>query len=349
MSTRTVIPRSQYLDSHVLGSGKQCDLTDRGGLQSYMDHRSDDIKLELERLKLVVNPRIGASIVSLMLKDDSGVWAPVFRTMKSDSETSSDAGSFVMAPWTNRVKDARFSYAKKDYALKSNADDQSAIHGVGRDLPWTISDRSPITARFVLDSRTIDPNTVNYPFKFGAIQRFEIGPSSVEIDLSITNLDEIPIPVGCGHHPYIHRRLFSEADDLRIKLDVSGRYPTHECIPVGEAEDDQICQSLRAGEPIGNPGLDDVFSGFCGVAEFDWAASNVRMTMRCTENLHHVVIYTPRDPDGSSNEFVCVEPVTMVNDGFNRLNNNEADTGVVILNPNETLRTRMTLEFSRCS
>lgn len=314
-----------------------------------MDDRTDDITLGLDKLKLVVNPRIGASIVSLMIKDDSEKWAPVFRTMTGNSESASDAGSFVMLPWTNRIKDARFTCQSSPYALKSNMIDHSAIHGVGRDLPWSITDRSPITARFVLDSRASEPDTINYPFKFGAIQRFEIGPTSVEIDLSITNLDDRPIPVGCGHHPYIHRHLFTDADELRIKLNLAGRYPARGCIPTDDAADDSICASLRAGEPIGNPGLDDVFSGFTDKAEFDWAASNVRMTMRCTENLNHVVIYTPRDPDGQPNEFVCVEPVSMVNDGFNRLARGEANTGVAILDPNQTLRTKMTLEFSGCS
>lgn len=311
-----------------------------------MNARSDDITLELERLKLVVNPRLGASIVSLMIKDNTGNWASVLRTMPDESESPSDAGSFVMLPWTNRIKDAQFNFDGSDRSLRSNSSDGTAIHGVARDLPWTITDRSPITARLVLDSRTFDADDINYPFKFGAIQRFEIGPNSVEIDLSITNLDDRPIPVGCGHHPYIHRHLFSDADELRVKLDVAGRYPTEGCIPIGNSIDDSVCASIRSGDPIGNPGLDDVFAGFGGLAEFDWAASNIRMTMRCTQNLNHVVIYTPRDQDGHPSEFVCVEPVTMVNDGFNRHADGQSDTGVVILAPNETLRTRMTLEFT---
>jgi aldose 1-epimerase len=310
-----------------------------------MDLRPDDIMLELERLRLVLNPRLGASIVALAIGDQDGRWAPVLRTMAGDSESASDAGSFVMLPWTNRIKDARFRFEDQRFALRTNTSDGSAIHGVARNLPWTIADRSPITARFILDSRSFDPETINYPFMFGAVQRFEISPNTVEIDLSITNLDERPIPVGCGHHPYIHRHLFSDADDLRIRLDVSGRYPTAGCIPTDEPIDDPICGSLRAGKPIANPGLDDVFAGFGGLAQFDWAASNVRMTMRCSTNLNHLVLYTPTNAQGEPEEFVCVEPVSMVNDGFNRLADGKPGTGVNILEPNETMRTRMTLSF----
>ncbi|PCI10666.1 hypothetical protein COB72_02725 [bacterium] len=319
------------------------------GLKSNMNPRTDDLILELDQIKLTLNPRLGASIVSLMIKNQAGQWAPVFRTMPSDSESASDAGSFVMLPWTNRIKDAQFTFADQTHRLKPNSSDNTAIHGVARDLAWAITDRSPITARFVLDSRSFEQGRINSPFKFGAVQRFEIGPDSVEIDLSITNLDDHPIPVGCGHHPYIHRQLFSDADDLHVQLDVAGRYPTAGCIPTGEPEMDEVCQAFINGDSIGNPGLDDVFAGFGGLATFDWAASNICMTMQCSENLNHVVIYTPKLADGKADAFVCIEPVSMVNDGFNRHAAGKSNTGVVILEPNETMRTRMTLRFSACS
>jgi aldose 1-epimerase len=308
--------------------------------------RIDDITLELDQLKLVVNPGLGCSIMSLMIRNDHDQWAHVLRSMPGgDQAGASDSGSFVMLPWTNRIRDARFSFEKQSIELRSNFPDSTAIHGVGRDLPWTITDRSPISARFILDSRTFDNGEVNYPFSFGATQRFEIGPQSVEIDLSITNLDDRPIPVGCGHHPYFHRHLFSDADDLRLKLGVTGRYPSTDCIPDGESVHDEVCASLGELSVIGNPGLDDVFSGFDGTAEFDWAASNIKMTMECSANMNHVVIYTPRDAEGEADEFICVEPVTMVNDGFNRMVDGKADTGVTVLEPNETLRTRMKFRF----
>jgi len=324
-------------------------LNTNAALKSGMNHRSDDITLELERIRMVVNPRFGASIASLMIKDDDGKWAPLLRSMATGSESASDAGSFVMLPWTNRISDGIFRFAGEDYTLRSNFPDGCAIHGVGRDLPWQIVDRSPITARFMLDSRGFDHEAINYPFRFGAVVRFEIGPDRAEIDLSITNLDDRPIPIGCGHHPYFHRHLFSDADDLRIKLHVAGRYPAIGCIPTGDPVNDDICASLRAGKPIANPGLDDVFSGFGGVATLDWPESNVRMTMRCSENLSHLVIYTPQDDRGEADEFVCVEPVTMVNDGFNRLDDGRSDTGAIVLSPDETMRSRMTLAFSACS
>lgn len=309
-----------------------------------MTQRTGDITLELETLRLVISPSVGASIVSLEIRDNQGRWAHVLRCMPPESRDPSDAASFVMLPWTNRVKDASFAFGGASHALTPNHSDGTAIHGVGRDLPWEIADRSPITARLTLDSRNRDE--VACPFDFGAVQRFEIGPRSVEIDLSVTNLGQTPMPAGCGHHPYFHRHLFSDADELRVRMNLAGRYPANACIPTGAPVDDEVCASLREGKALGNPGLDDVFAGFGGEAVLDWPQSNVRLRMACDEPLGHMVIYTPRRADGQADEFVCVEPVTMVNDGFNLLSRDETGTGVVVLKPGQTLRTRMSLKFS---
>lgn len=306
-----------------------------------MPERNDDIVLELDTLRLVLNPRVGASIIALQIKDRLGKWSSVLRDMPAGSHDPSDAGSFLMLPWTNRVKDARFDFRGQRFELLANHGDGTAIHGIGRDRAWSVVDRSPITARFTLDSRD-DPRS---PYPFGGVVRYEIGPDRVEIDLGVTNLGDAVIPVGCGHHPYFHRHLHSDADQLRVRMDVAGRYACVHCIPTGEMIDDGVCAALRAGGAIGNPGLDDVFGGFGGLAVLEWPESNVRLRMRCCDAFGHVVVYTPRSADGSGDEFVCIEPVSMVNDGFNLAGRGLAGTGVRVLEAGETLRTRMTLEL----
>lgn len=306
-----------------------------------MPKRQGDITLELDTIRLVINPACGASIVGLHLRDHRERWASVLRDMPPGSTDPADAGSFLMLPWTNRVKDAAFRFNGRNYALKPNHADGTAIHGIGRDRAWRIVDRSPITARLTLDTRD-DPAS---PYPFGGVVRYEIGPDRVEIDLSVTNLGSEPVPAGCGHHPYFQRRLFSDEDRLGVQMGVSGRYACEGCIPSGEVNDDSVCAGLRGGGPIGNPGLDDVFAGFNGQALLEWPASNMRLRMTCSAELGHIVIYTPTAPDGSPDAFVCIEPVTMVNDGFNLMDRGQSGTGVRVLEPGETLRTRTTLLF----
>lgn len=307
-----------------------------------MPTRNDDIVLELQTLRLTLSPRIGASVVALEHRDPLGRWGDILRRMPDASDDASEAGSFLMLPWTNRVRDARFTFEGGAHTLVANHSDRTAIHGIARDRAWSIVDRSPITAR--LTDRHEPDET--FPFAFGAVARFEIAPNSVDMDLSVTNLDERPFPAGCGHHPYFHRHLHSDADELRVRMGVAGRYRCAGCLPEGPIEDDDACALLRSGEPLGNPGLDDVFGGFDGTCTLDWPASGVRCTMTCSDEMDHIVVYTPRREDGSPDEFVCVEPVTMVNDGFNLYEQGQVGTGVRVLRPGETLRTRTTLAFS---
>jgi aldose 1-epimerase len=310
-----------------------------------MPPRPDDLLLELENLRLTISPSVGASVVSLELRDAQGRWADVLRRMPEDSLDSSDAGSFLMLPWTNRIKDAAFTFHGDRHQLVANHSDGTAIHGVGRDHAWSIIDRSPITARMTYRH---EPDTT-FPFAFGGIARYEIAPNRVEMDLSITNLDDRSFPAGCGHHPYFHRHLHSDADEVQIRMPVTGRYACRGCIPTGGLDDEEACALLRSGRPLGNPGLDDVFAGFAGTCDLDWDASGVRCTMSCTEEFGHVVVYTPKASDGSADAFFCIEPVTMVNDGFNLRTRGESVTGVRELAPGETLRTRTTLAFSSIS
>lgn len=307
-----------------------------------MPPRPDDIVLELPTIRLTLSARVGGSIVALEHKDPKGRWADILRRMPDDSNNPADAASFLMLPWTNRVRDARFTFQGTHHTLIENHTDHTAIHGVGRDHAWSIVDRSPISARFIYKH----PPNESFPFAFGGVVRYEIGPDRVEIDLSVTNLDDRPFPAGCGHHPYFHRHLHSDADRVRVRMGIAGRYTCDNCLPIGGIEDDNACALLRSGEALGNPGLDDVFSEYDGTCVLDWVQSGVRCTMTSTDELGHVVVYTPRDADGSPNEFFCVEPVTMVNDGFNLYEQGEQGTGVRVLQPGETLRTRTTLAFS---
>lgn len=292
------------------------------------------IELSNDTLRLVLDPANGCAITALELRHEDR-WHPVLRPSKDG------VGSFVMVPWTNRIKDARFGFGGQTHQLKPNHPDGSAIHGVGRDHAWGILDRSPYSARCVFDSRSVEG--VNCPSAFGAVMRVEIGADRVEIDLDLTNLGDEPMPCGVGHHPYFMRSLWNDGDELRVKAGVSGRYPCDTQIPTGAIVDDDVCSGLRDGGVIGNPGLDDVFGGFDGTAELVWDRSGVRCVMECSEAFGHLVVFTPRADDaGPPLPWVCVEPVTMVNNGFNSTGLN---TGVRVLDSGETLSTRMTLSF----
>ncbi len=305
------------------------------------------ITLTNDSVSLTLDHEHGCAILALSLLVDEE-WKQVLRTGE-DGE-----GSFVMLPWTNRIRDGRFSFDGAEYQLATNFPDGTSIHGIGRDFGWGIADRSPYSARCAFDSRRVED--ANFPFDFGAVMRVEIKEDEVEIELGVTNLGDTAMPCGVGHHPFFYRSLDGGGDELGLRAGVKGRYPCTLQIPDGPMVDEDASRGLRAGGPIGNPGLDDVFGGFDGNAELVWSRSRVRCVMECSEAFGHLVVFTPRAEkvDASTDPapetapplpWVCVEPVTMVNDGFN--DKAGIESGVCVLGAGETLNTTMRLKFSR--
>lgn len=341
-----IIPKIYQLEEHPsLSMRRFIELGRAAVLESGMPK----IVLENTSMRVVIDPSNGCQIDTLELRSPAGAWTRVL-----GSPQDQIPGSFLMLPWTNRIKDARFVFDGQVHQLIANHTDGTAIHGIGRDHGWQILDRSPFSARMSFDSRTKE--NPNWPYPFGGVLRIEIheqeNAAQIEIELDIKNLGDSPMPCGAGHHPYFMRSLWDSDDELCVYANVQGRYPCESQIPVDDMKDDPVCESLRKGSPIGNPDLDDVFGGFSGEAELSWDASGVTCTMSCSDNFGHLVIYTPQDAIQKDQNhapplgWVCVEPVTMVNDGFNLLHQGHSATGVRVLAPNETLRTTMTLSFT---
>jgi aldose 1-epimerase len=306
------------------------------------------ITLDAGDLRVSIDPDLGASIVDFSIKGPCDDRFPLMRRAPAGPITPGQAASFVMAPWTNRLRDARFAFDGQTHQLRPNFPDATAIHGTARDAPWRITDRTPVHARMVYDARADEQ--ANFPFAFSCVQRFELAPDHLQIDLAVTNLDHRPMPAACGHHPFFPRTLFATDEQVRLHAPVTGHYPAAGCLPTGPAADDDACAALRQDAPLANPGLDDVFAGFGGRAVITWPASRVRLTMECSPELAHLVVFTPRaagDKAAPPLSWFCVEPCTATNDAFNLAAQGWTNTAARTLAPGETLATTVTYRVDR--
>lgn len=301
------------------------------------------LTLESPNILAVIDPDLGAAVLDLSIRGPGGQWSPLMRRATHETCTPGETGMFLMAPWSNRIAGAAFDFQGRAHTLRSNFNDGTAIHGDAWTRPWRITDRTPVTASLVFDSR--EHEHVNFPWAFGVLARYEVTPDTFEIDLSVSNLDRAPMPAGLGLHPHFRRRLWADNDEVRLRAPVGGRYPCKNQIPTGPAIGDEASNALRELAPLGNPGLDDVFSAFSGEAVIEWPASAVRMTMTCSESLDHLVVFTPRDASGGALSWFCVEPTSMVNDGFNLMQRGQSGTGVRVLEPGQTLKSRVSMRI----
>jgi len=295
------------------------------------------IRISEAGLSAAIEPRVGAGLSRLSLQRADGP-CEILRPAEGVGRFA-DLSMYLMAPWTNRIASASFEFGGRRRQLRADWEDGTAIHGDVKTREWRILDRTPVSARMTLDSREF--GDANWPWLYAAEVRYEIEGGSLLCDLAVHNLGESPMPAGLGFHPFFSRSL-REGDDVRVKVVTSGRYPVRNMIPAGPAGPDAATARLSEGGPLGELSLDDVFGGFRAPAVLTWDRSGVEVRLECTANLGHVVVFSPRGEKGMRPWF-CVEPVTMVTDGFNLMSKGQEGTGVQVAAPGDWLRCRMTI------
>jgi aldose 1-epimerase len=121
---------------------------------------------------------------------------------------------------------------------------------------------------------------------------------------------------------------------LKTQLDhvwlADGRLIPTDKRPVPEAWNFASAQQLM---PLD---LDHCFAGFDGRAEIAWPERGDGLVIEAEPLFGHLVVFVP-----PGKPYVCVEPVSHVNDGFNLMAKGESETGVRVLSPGETLQGRV--------
>ncbi|MGH7132561.1 MAG: hypothetical protein ACREJO_11505 [Phycisphaerales bacterium] len=300
------------------------------------------ITIEFGRLRLAVDHEHGGSLLGLEYRPphDDGRWLRVISRNVPGEEPASKPPSFTMAPWTNRIRDARFTFRGVTHRLRVSSADGTAIHGDVRARPWAIIDRTPVSASLGFDSRRFAD--VNFPFPFTSKIRFDLSTGALRIDLSVTNIGDNPIPAGCGIHPYFPRLLSGVDEPVEMTAPSTGRYPVNQSLPIGPAQRDKLTEHFAGLRPIPETEINDVFAGYGGWAKAVWPKSRVAMEMSSSPNLGHLVLFAPRNKAGGPEPYFAIEPLTMTNDGFNLMEKGWMGTGVAVLEPGQSLDTWIT-------
>lgn len=244
-------------------------------------------------------------------------------------------GSYMMAPWSNRIPKGHFEFEGKPYQVRVNFPDDTAIHGDVRYRPWTIQKASPEHFAATLDSGNF--SDFNYPFKLAFKHSLELGKNSLSMSLHIENKDRSNAPVGMGFHPFFKRRLTQRDQDAVVLLPAEKVYPDVKCIPTGPPVPVSGNTDLRRKKFLGNPNLDHCYTELTeNVIRLLYTGSKAEVHYEFDPIFTHTVIYAPQDEKGQSKDFVALEPVTHVNNGFNFLAQGWKGTGIKVLKPGET-------------
>ena len=153
------------------------------------------------------------------------------------------------------------------------------------------------------------------------------------IGLELINRDHRPMPAGLGLHPY-----FPKAAGTTLRFDCTGVWP-----PDAPEAVVQSCGPLEAGldftadRDVGPLVLDRCFEGWDGTATLT-APDGFVTRIEADAAFGKLQVYSAWDYP-----FVCVEPVTNANDGFNRAALDVACHAVTELAPGARLAGTVTI------
>jgi len=301
------------------------------------------LELSAGTLRLHLAPEVGGSIARF-----DGIWQAGGRTGRVDwLRPATEAGlagrhplamaSFPLVPFCNRIREGRASFEGRAIRFPPNHPAEPSphpLHGIGWQRPWTVTQAGPQQAALRLD----EPATAAWPWRFAAEQRFELDERRLQVTMSVTNLDDVAMPGGIGHHPYFPHlagtRLTSAAAAMWLADDA--------VLPTGLAVTDAVRQ-LREGVLLAELDLDNNFIGWEHRTLVEWPldARGPRrgLLLQAETPLDYFVLYCPRGYD-----HFCAEPVSQCTDWLNLLPEYGAGAvGGARIAPGASLQARFTL------
>jgi aldose 1-epimerase len=284
-------------------------------------------------LCLEIVPSVGAGIANFGARLGSdGVVVPIMR--HSDGailaqKRSSPLASFTLAPFSNRVRDAKFSFAGQNYQLKANNSAGTVLHGDVRDRVWQVTPVDANTLVCVFDGRTV--SDLNFPWPFLLRVTYILDGQCFITNIELENVSEQAIPVGFGLHPYFVRQIPGSGEAV-LHFGAEGFYATDAGIMPTEAMQPlEPAMDFTKARTLGDQHLDTVFGGWSGQASLRYPGSNWQTRLEADAVFSHFVVFTA--PDNS----IALEPVSNCTDGFNLMNQGIAGTGVQVLQAGEKL------------
>lgn len=277
-----------------------------------------------------VLPRTGGALAFGRIKHGES-WVDFLRpTPETSYEKVSDCASFILVPWANRLRDARFRFRGKDYQLRSNNPAGTANHGVGRNFAWKVE--AADASKVILSFNSADHPDINFPFRFAARLEYALESKRFTILTMLRNEDKQAMPGAFGHHPYFQRALGKPTEMVSVQIPCTQYFELENSLPSAAPKPIPAALDFRHLRALGPESIDDCLTGREDhkPVRFVYGGEQKQITMHCDEIFQCLDLFTPPGKD-----FFALEPVTNANDGFNLYEKGIAGTGVFVLEPGE--------------
>ncbi len=283
------------------------------------------VTLRSGKARLAVAPFLGGSLLGYWWEIDGARhdWLVASREAGIAGYPELRLASFPLVPYSNRIRDGRFTFRGRTVAEPIAPGHAHALHGHGWRLPWRVTARGEDGLTMEYEHRA-DP--AGWPWAYRAWQRLALTPQALSLAMGIENRAAEAMPAGLGHHPYFPRTKQSvvRAAIAGIWWPEAGQLPVERVVPPAAADP-------RQGVLVDSVSLDHGYAGWDSSARIAWPERRAALTMTADPALSTLVIFSP--PSGA---FFCVEPVSHCIDAFNLAAGGMSDTGMRVLAPGES-------------
>ncbi len=312
-----------------------------------------EVILKNSEIELTILPEAGCHWPRLRIFK-SGEWIDLLSPV-SDYATilsaPSSVGSYIMAPWANRLPGGVMEFDGQKHNLRLNFPDNTAIHGDLRKRTWKV--REATDSRFRAELNSADYADFNYPFRLRFEYIVELQDSTLTQSFFITNKDTRPAPVGFGYHPFFKRHLRPGRKDPVLILPAAKIFEAKDHMPQGPAIPVSGRTDLRSPKPLGTPALDDCFTELTeNRIRLNYPEDGVEVVFELAPVFQYVVLYIPNKatsegarhlekqelgtcPPLAGAEFLAIEPQTHVTGALPLAAQGWHDTGLKVLAPGE--------------
>lgn len=284
------------------------------------------ITLRCDACELVLSPSAGGTVRALRLDGED-----LLRPSPAGDDDPLAAAAFPLVPFSGRIDRGRFRFGGKTVTLAPNfPPEPHAIHGRGWQRPWSVERADAASAELVHLHDGED-----WPWPYRATQAFRLRPDGLELELSLSNESDRPMPAGLGWHPYFPR------GDATLTAAVRRIWPSGRSGLVDPPRPPEADEALDAPRVVDALALDHCFDAGAAGATLHWPGHGRTLRLTGDGVLRFLIVYTPPGQD-----FFCVEPVSHAPDAVNSPLP-AAETGLRVLAPGETLRAGLRLALQR--
>jgi aldose 1-epimerase len=146
----------------------------------------------------------------------------------------SPAGTPIMFPSPNRVRDSAFVFEGERFYFEPNSG-ANFIHGLVRRRPWQVegveAGAEAATARLFIDWDQQQPDFPSFPVVHRLTVTYTVRRGRVGVGYTVENRSQVRLPFGFGLHPWF--RVLGGRGDVVLRVPAARRMEAEERLPTG--------------------------------------------------------------------------------------------------------------------